>query len=380
MKGLKKTLLLLLCLLLCISTVSPAFAATAKAELDAATDYLVEQGILTGYGNGDLGLDDFLTRAQLAALLTRVVGNQEHVDFDRAFYEGQCKRAFSDVPNWAGRYVGYCLSNRLMIGYGNGRFGSNDYVTLEAFCTVILRYLEMPETDWSYGTATVKAGALGLLPDLWPGADAISRGQMAIILYRAMTGRYGDSAGAPDLVPNTVSLPSDGSQYIPKVGDVIPCGDGTLYTVTDVRHWDNNAFSSGPLPPLPTPTCDWSSFPTVELPAPEARHFQDSSGDYLYVRNLYETRRMQYTLMNLAGTNPETSSGGKLLYGKKGTPYVRINLTIPDTAPAWFFWPWRDSELAKLFNSCPPGTYSVEAWDFYKDGVYNHTEYRIYAN
>ncbi len=178
---------------------------------------------------------------------------------------------------------------------------------------------------------------------------------------------------------STVALPTDGSQYIPKVGDVIPCNDGTLYTVTDVSRWDNNAFSNGPLPPLPTPTCDWSSFPAVELPAPEARHYQKANGDYLYVRNLYETRRMQYTLMNLAGTNPETSSGGKLRYGSKGTPYVRISLSIPDSAGAWSFWPWRDSELTKLFNSCPPGAYSVETWDTYIDGVYTHTEYRVYV-
>ena len=176
-----------------------------------------------------------------------------------------------------------------------------------------------------------------------------------------------------------VILPADGSQYIPKAGDVIPCDDGTLYTVTDVSRWNNNAFSSGPLPGLPTPACDWSSFPAVELPAPEARHYVKANGDYLYVRNLYETRRMQYTLMNLAGTNPETSANGRLRYGSKGTPYVRINLTIPDNAAAWSFWPWRDSELSKLFNSCPPGTYSVEAWDLYKDGVYNHTEYRVYV-
>ena len=185
--------------------------------------------------------------------------------------------------------------------------------------------------------------------------------------------------GAATKPQGTVTLPTDGSQYVPKVGDVIPCDDGTLYTITDVSRWDANMFSEGPLPPLPTPTCDWSSFPTVELPAPETRHFARSDADYLFVRNLYETRRMQYTLMNLAGTNPETSNGGKLRYGSKGTPYVRISLTIPDSAGAWSFWPWRDSELTKLFNSCPPGTYSVEAWDLYKDGVYNHTEYRIYV-
>ena len=65
----------------------------------------------------------------------------------------------------------------------------------------------------------------------------------------------------------TVTLPTDGSQYVPKVGDVIPCTDGTLYTIKDVSRWDANMFSEGPLPPLPTPTCAWNSFPAVELPA-----------------------------------------------------------------------------------------------------------------
>ena len=185
--------------------------------------------------------------------------------------------------------------------------------------------------------------------------------------------------GAATKPQGTVTLPADGSQYVPKVGDVIPCDDGTTYTIKDVSRWDANMFSEGPLPPLPTPACDWSSFPAVDLPAPEARHFIKSNGDYLYVRNLYETRRMQYTLMNLAGTNPETSINGRLKYGSKGTPYVRISLTIPDDVTPWSFWPWRDSELTKLFNSCPPGAYSVEAWDLYKDGVYNHTEYRVYV-
>ena len=60
----------------------------------------------------------------------------------------------------------------------------------------------------------------------------------------------------------TVVLPTDGSQYIPQVGDLIPCGDGTTYEVKDVVRWDTNVFQNGPLPPLPTPTCDWSTFPT----------------------------------------------------------------------------------------------------------------------
>lgn len=178
---------------------------------------------------------------------------------------------------------------------------------------------------------------------------------------------------------NTVALPSDGSRYIPQVGDVIRCDDGSDYTITDVSRWEKSMFASGPLPELPEPTCDWSSFPEVELPKAEVRHYQMESGDYLFIRNLYESLRMQYTLQNLAGSHPDTSQNGKLKYGSKGTSAVRINLTIDKTQTSQSFWPWRDSELENIFESCPPGTYSMEAWDVYKDGEYLYTEYKVHA-
>lgn len=177
----------------------------------------------------------------------------------------------------------------------------------------------------------------------------------------------------------TVQLPTDGSRYIPQSGDVIRCDDGTDYTITDVSRYDKSLFASGALPELPTPTCDWSSFPEVELPEPEARHFDLEAGDYLFIRNLYESRRMQYTIQNLAGSHPDTSRNGKLEYGSKGTPAVRIRLTIDPSLTAHSFWPWRESELERLFNSCPPGTYSMEAWDVYRNGVYLYTEYKVHA-
>lgn len=185
--------------------------------------------------------------------------------------------------------------------------------------------------------------------------------------------------GAAPQANNTVALPSDGSRYILQVGDVIRCDDGSDYTITDVSRWDKSMFASGPLPELPEPTCDWSSFPEVELPKAEVRHYQMESGDYLFIRNLYESLRMQYTLQNLAGNHPDTSENGKLKYGSKGTPAVRINLTIDKTQTSQSFWPWRDSELENIFESCPPGTYSMEAWDVYKDGEYLYTEYKVHA-
>ena len=36
----------------------------------------------------------------------------------------------------------------------------------------------------------------------------------------------------------TAAAPTDGSRYVPKVGDVIRCDDGTDYTITDVSRWE----------------------------------------------------------------------------------------------------------------------------------------------
>ena len=64
---------------------------------------------------------------------------------------------------------------------------------------------------------------------------------------------YADEA--PAQASRVVTLPTDGTRkYVPKVGDLIPCDDGTLYEVKDVSRWENNVFMDGPMPDMPTPT------------------------------------------------------------------------------------------------------------------------------
>lgn len=177
----------------------------------------------------------------------------------------------------------------------------------------------------------------------------------------------------------SINLPADGSRYVPKAGDVIRCDDGTNYTITDVSRYDKNMFASGPVGELPTATCDWSLLPQPELPAAEARHFTIDGKEYLFARNLYETRRMLYTLYNAIGANPETWQDGAPVAHPSGNPKVKINLTIEDGLDYQSFWPWRESEIVNLFNSCPPGTYSMECWDVYSNGVFQRTEYQIHT-
>ncbi len=374
-------LLLTFCLLLAL----PVSANAAElSEEETAAAYLFEMGIMVGDQSGNMLLDSHLTRAQLATILTRLNGNPEHVQVEQAYYIGQCK--FLDVPEWAKLYVGYCYANGLMFGYDTGAFGADDGVTPQAACTVILRYLDPPDVTWDYSTACQTALDLGLTTDTAVNHAEVTRSDLAVMLYRALGHTVPDvpevseaGAGLSRNSDGSINLPSDGSQYVPQVGDVIRCDDGTNYTITDVSRWDRSMFASGPIGPLPEPTCDWSLLPQPELPAPEARHYSINGREYLFVRNLYETRRMLYTLYNAIGDNPETWQNGAPVLHPSGNPKVKINLNIADDLNPQVFWPWRESEIVNLFDSCPPGTYCMEVWDVYKDGVFQRTEYQIHV-
>ena len=170
-----------------------------------------------------------------------------------------------------------------------------------------------------------------------------------------------------------VTLPADGSKYVPRVGDLIPCDDGTLYEVKDNYRFENNCFAPGPLPELPTPSYDWSVFPTLELPTVECRHFQSEYGDDLYVRNLYETRRMAYTIYEAIKDEPSAWCDGK--------PLTKVSLIIPAEYEAYTgcFWPWRSSEIEKHTRNYPRFHFRVEACDYYHNNNFLQTQYYIFV-
>ena len=186
----KKILSAALCVVLTLSLSVPARAADPSNEAETAAVYLREQGIMVGDSSGAMNLDSGLTRAQLATVLTRLHGNPEHVQADQAFYSSQCK--FPDVPEWARLYVGYCYSNGLMVGYDTGVFGAGDGVTPQAACTVILRYLDLPGIEWDYSSACQAALDQGLTTSEAVAKAEVTRGDLAVMLYRAI-----EEAGLP---------------------------------------------------------------------------------------------------------------------------------------------------------------------------------------
>lgn len=177
---------------------------------------------------------------------------------------------------------------------------------------------------------------------------------------------------------SSVTIPQDGSRYIPQAGDVIHCDDSTSYTITDVSRYDKNYFASGPVGELPTPACDWTQFDQPELPKAEARRFTVEGVDYLFIRNLYETRRMLYTLYNSMGTNPSTWQNGQAVRRSDGSPWIHIQLTMPEGESVPGFWPWKPEMITEALDACPCGDYCLEVWDVYADGIFQRTEYKIF--
>ena len=163
----------------------------------------------------------------------------------------------------------------------------------------------------------------------------------------------------------------------PRVGDTITCSDGYVMEIKDLTKYQNSMFATQETDTLPKPTCDWSLLDQPVLPDAEANHFKSGGKDYVFVRNLFETRRMQYTLYNAIGDNPQTWKNGKPATKANGDPLVTVKLSIPETVAANSFWPWRSEQITELFNSCPPGEYSFEAWDVYCNGVFRYTEYYV---
>lgn len=169
---------------LCLSLAVPAFAAEQPAEIQSAGAYLRERGIYQGDETGNLNLDSGLTRAEMAAILTRLHGEGE---VDPNLYTWACY--FTDVPDWARPYVGYCTANLLVTGYDATRYGPNDPVNPAMACTAVLRccgYDSGEGTEWNYGTACDYAVRLGLISQSTTQATAITRGEMAVLICRAL--------------------------------------------------------------------------------------------------------------------------------------------------------------------------------------------------
>lgn len=100
--------------------------------IDDVLGYTQEREIMSGYGNGNFGPHDRITRAQAAVVLHNLAGNPKATS--KPFKDVNYSRYYGPAISWA-RAVG--ITN----GYGNtNTFGPNDYITREQFAAMMTTY------------------------------------------------------------------------------------------------------------------------------------------------------------------------------------------------------------------------------------------------
>jgi hypothetical protein len=111
--------------------VSPAFAESSFPDVDEheeyaeAVEYLNDIGIMQGDTNGNFNPNSTVTRAQMAAIICRMLDETENLTTDDS--------RFTDVPtsHWANGYIVKAASLGIISGYQDGSFKPNDPVTYE---------------------------------------------------------------------------------------------------------------------------------------------------------------------------------------------------------------------------------------------------------
>lgn len=151
------------------------------ANYAEAVEYVSEQGFIVGDSSGKFNPEQAVTRAQMATIVCRVIGETSNVE--KTF-------KFADVPEnyWANSNIKRASDLGIISGYGNGNFGPSDNVTYEQCITMIIRALGGGELAAQYGGYPngfiSVAEQHGFLENIKAQkGEPLSRGDIAILLF-----------------------------------------------------------------------------------------------------------------------------------------------------------------------------------------------------
>lgn len=128
-----------ICLLTVIGILSCGVTAAASSFPDVpdsaayaeAAEYLSDVGIMQGDTNGNFNPDNYVTRAQMAAIICRMLG-------ETVVSSGST--GFSDVPvsYWANGYIVKATELEIISGYRDGTFRPDNTVTYEQAVKMVI--------------------------------------------------------------------------------------------------------------------------------------------------------------------------------------------------------------------------------------------------
>lgn len=152
-----------------------------SAELKTKIDALLAKGVFDGVSEDSFGIDQNMTRAQAAKVLTLIYGIK--VDDSVKTSSFSDVKADDSANGWAIPYIEAAKKAGLVDGVTDSTFVPGQNVTLGQFATMLVKGLgktvDVTGTPW-YKDAVAQAIALKILPEGTDGAKAATRGDLVV--------------------------------------------------------------------------------------------------------------------------------------------------------------------------------------------------------
>ena len=198
MKNLRRFLSCLLAVTMLLALGVTAYAAEftdvpAGSDYAEAVQWASDNGYIYGYGDSRFGVNDNVTRAQLATIFHRAAGTPAASGTSR-FSDAEAGAYYINALSWA-------ETAGLIAGYPDGRFGVGDPVTRQQVATILWRWAGSPAAsaenysdenaisayaqtavDWSRSNGIIAARSDGRFAP----TDNATRGEIVSALYNYM--------------------------------------------------------------------------------------------------------------------------------------------------------------------------------------------------
>jgi len=175
------------------------FTVFASAGFESSADALGAIGVFRGSDDG-YELDREPTRQEAAVMLIRLLGKEAEV------LDGTYEHPFTDVEEWADKYIGYLYEAGITNGSTETLFEGNEPCDAQMYTVFMLRALGYTEQDgdYTYNSAVDFARGIGLVDDLTLGGGEFTRGNMAVISYVALATAPKDDDDCASLLAHLV--------------------------------------------------------------------------------------------------------------------------------------------------------------------------------
>lgn len=180
-------------------------------DTEAQAQMLYDLGLFKGTDKG-FALEKSMTRAEASVMLTRLLGAE------KTALSGNWKHPFTDVPQWADKYVGWLYQNGLTKGVSATLYGSQRNVTCGQYCIFLTR--AHLDADSYQGTAFVDNDEVRQTDEEgFIRGDAVSLSARLLSTNYAKNGDESDRSVAEKLIDDSVFT---AEQFKNAAWDVLP--------------------------------------------------------------------------------------------------------------------------------------------------------------